>query len=131
MSLFFSPDISEISKNSELSQKEKQTSHNNLNDSFCHGQGNSITRCSSSKTISNLPLKHRNDIQLFLAGWKRFRCSCYYKFTEKKNWTDSRTDCQSKGADLVIITTREEHVSVCHLVWTFWSELCCVSYMSI
>ncbi|XP_036948687.1 natural killer cells antigen CD94-like [Acanthopagrus latus] len=76
--------ISEISKNSELSQKEKQTSHNNLNDSFCH-------------------------------GWKRFRCSCYYKFTEKKNWTDSRTVCQSKGADLVIITTREEHEFVRNL----------------
>ncbi|XP_030268407.1 NKG2-D type II integral membrane protein-like [Sparus aurata] len=70
--------ISEISKNSKLSQKEKQTSHDNLNDSFCH-------------------------------GWTRFRCSCYNKFTEKKNWTESRTDCQSSGADLVTITTKEEH----------------------
>ncbi|XP_030268042.1 C-type lectin domain family 4 member C-like [Sparus aurata] len=70
--------ISESSKNSELSQKEKSTSHDNLKDSFCH-------------------------------GWTRFRCSCYYKFTEKKNWTDSRTNCQSNGADLVTITTKEEH----------------------
>ncbi|XP_030266606.1 CD209 antigen-like protein D [Sparus aurata] len=70
--------ISESCKNSELSQKEKSTSHDNLNDSFCH-------------------------------GWKRFRCSCYYKFTEKKNWTESRTDCQSNGADLLTITTKEEH----------------------
>ncbi|XP_056254917.1 CD209 antigen-like protein C isoform X1 [Seriola aureovittata] len=43
-----------------------------------------------------------------VAGWKRFRCSCYYKSTDMKNWNDSREDCQSIGADLVIINSKEE-----------------------
>uniref|UniRef100_A0A3B4UFJ8 C-type lectin domain family 4 member A-like n=1 Tax=Seriola dumerili TaxID=41447 RepID=A0A3B4UFJ8_SERDU len=43
-----------------------------------------------------------------VAGWKRFRSSCYYKSTDMKNWNDSRKDCQSIGADLVIINSKEE-----------------------
>ncbi|XP_073318919.1 killer cell lectin-like receptor subfamily B member 1B allele C [Pagrus major] len=82
--------FSEILKNSELIQKMNQTSHDNPNDSFCQGQGNSVTQ--------------RN-----ITRWKRFRCSCYYISTEKKNWTDSRSDCQNKGADLVIILNKDEH----------------------
>ncbi|XP_047460698.1 low affinity immunoglobulin epsilon Fc receptor-like isoform X1 [Mugil cephalus] len=41
-------------------------------------------------------------------GWKRFGCSCYFKSTQRKSWFESRTDCQSKGADLVTINNKEE-----------------------
>nr|QHC33952.1 dectin-2 [Lutjanus peru] len=41
-------------------------------------------------------------------GWKRFGCSCYFKSNEKKRWSESRSDCQNKGADLVVINNKEE-----------------------
>ncbi|XP_047460691.1 C-type lectin domain family 4 member G-like isoform X2 [Mugil cephalus] len=40
--------------------------------------------------------------------WKRLGSSCYFKFTGEKTWDESRTDCQSKGADLVTINNKEE-----------------------
>nr|XP_046274521.1 natural killer cells antigen CD94-like [Scatophagus argus] len=47
--------------------------------------------------------------------WKRFRCSCYYKSSEMKSWMDSRRDCQSKGADLLIINSKDEQEFVSEL----------------
>uniref|UniRef100_A0A669D2X1 C-type lectin domain-containing protein n=1 Tax=Oreochromis niloticus TaxID=8128 RepID=A0A669D2X1_ORENI len=40
--------------------------------------------------------------------WTRFGSSCYFKSTERKTWSDSRRDCQDKGADLVMINSKEE-----------------------
>ncbi|CAI5686311.1 unnamed protein product [Oreochromis niloticus] len=40
--------------------------------------------------------------------WRRFGSSCYFKSTERKTWSDSRRDCQDKGADLVMINSKEE-----------------------
>uniref|UniRef100_H2L5U8 C-type lectin domain-containing protein n=1 Tax=Oryzias latipes TaxID=8090 RepID=H2L5U8_ORYLA len=45
-------------------------------------------------------------------GWKRFGSSCYYKSTEKRDWTDSRSFCQSVGFDLVVVNSKEEQVGV-------------------
>uniref|UniRef100_A0A3P9ILM2 C-type lectin domain-containing protein n=1 Tax=Oryzias latipes TaxID=8090 RepID=A0A3P9ILM2_ORYLA len=48
--------------------------------------------------------------------WKLFGSSCYYESTEKKNWTDSRSFCQDKGFDLVVVNSKEEQVGVFTLV---------------
>ncbi|XP_038580056.1 CD209 antigen-like protein E [Micropterus salmoides] len=48
-------------------------------------------------------------------GWKRFGFSCYFKSNETKTWSDSRRDCQSRGADLVIINNKEEQKCVIEL----------------
>ncbi|KAI3358222.1 hypothetical protein L3Q82_003214 [Scortum barcoo] len=69
----------------ELSSRYKklEESFNSLNDNECQSQGTE--------------------------GWRKFQYSCYYISSEMKNWTESRKDCQSRGADLVMITNREEN----------------------
>ncbi|XP_049890722.1 natural killer cells antigen CD94-like [Epinephelus moara] len=71
--------------------EELQSSYNNLSYSFCQTQG------------------RESQTQGDITEWERFRCSCYYKSTERKTWTESRRDCQERGADLVIINNKEEH----------------------
>ncbi|XP_037388628.1 CD209 antigen-like protein C [Pygocentrus nattereri] len=57
------------------------------------------------------------------AGWTKFRSSCYYMSTFGKTWEESRQDCRMKGADLVIINSREEQIFVSGLGKTLWIGL--------
>ncbi|XP_041867357.1 C-type lectin domain family 17, member A-like [Melanotaenia boesemani] len=56
-------------------------------------------------------------------GWKRFGSSCYFKSTESKTWTESRKDCQERGADLVIINSKEEQEFVSKVSSWSWIGL--------
>ncbi|CAI5686312.1 unnamed protein product [Oreochromis niloticus] len=53
-------------------------------------------------------LKEKIEEKRCSEGWRRFGSSCYFKSTESKTWSDSRRDCQDKGADLVMINSKEE-----------------------
>ncbi|XP_026011691.1 CD209 antigen-like protein E [Astatotilapia calliptera] len=55
--------------------------------------------------------------------WTRFGSSCYFKSTEKKTWSDSRRACQDKGADLVMINSKEEQEFVSNFRGYYWIGL--------
>ncbi|XP_028250275.1 neurocan core protein-like [Parambassis ranga] len=42
------------------------------------------------------------------AGWRLFRCVCYFFSADSASWERSRQDCREKGADLVAIDSYEE-----------------------
>nr|XP_055065201.1 C-type lectin domain family 12 member B-like [Misgurnus anguillicaudatus] len=43
--------------------------------------------------------------------WIYYNFSFYYISSEYKSWSDSRRDCEERGANLVIINNKEEQVS--------------------
>ncbi|XP_072526151.1 uncharacterized protein [Salminus brasiliensis] len=57
------------------------------------------------------------------AGWIRFMSSCYFVSSTGNTWALSRHDCTAKGADLVIINSREEQKFVSGLGKALWIGL--------
>ncbi|XP_036789839.1 CD209 antigen-like protein E isoform X2 [Oncorhynchus mykiss] len=56
-------------------------------------------------------------------GWRYFDSSLYFLSTETKTWEKSRQDCQGRGADLVIINSREEQTFLFNLHLRAWIGL--------
>ncbi|KAB5518269.1 hypothetical protein PHYPO_G00163810 [Pangasianodon hypophthalmus] len=56
-------------------------------------------------------------------GWTRFLSSCYRVSSSLKPWVESRQDCRTTGADLVIINSREEQQFVSGLGENLWIGL--------
>ncbi|XP_024865795.1 natural killer cells antigen CD94-like isoform X2 [Kryptolebias marmoratus] len=54
-------------------------------------------------------IQRSNENQTQVTDWHWFRKQCFYASTEKKNWTESRKDCQRRGADLVVINNYDKH----------------------
>ncbi|XP_041957146.1 CD209 antigen-like protein C isoform X3 [Alosa sapidissima] len=58
-----------------------------------------------------------------LVGWKSFQSSLYFFSIEDRNWTMSRKDCRQRGADLVIINSKEEQEFISARVRDTWIGL--------
>ncbi|XP_053273864.1 CD209 antigen-like protein C isoform X7 [Pleuronectes platessa] len=56
-------------------------------------------------------------------GWVYFRSSFYFISSDTKSWGDSRDDCLQKGADLVIINSKEENEFTRQFTRSFWIGL--------
>ncbi|XP_035859482.1 CD209 antigen-like protein D [Sander lucioperca] len=76
------------SKNNHLRITNVEAGFNNLTDE----------RDDLKRKLNNLAQK----------GWEYFSGSFYYISSTKKTWQQSRDDCRQKGADLVIINSKEE-----------------------
>ncbi|XP_073319993.1 CD209 antigen-like protein C [Pagrus major] len=64
-------------------------------------------RC-KNLTEDELKRKLINFDHYFQQGWVYFHPSFYYISSIKKSWKDSRDDCLQRGADLIIIKSKEE-----------------------
>uniref|UniRef100_A0A8C9WNR5 C-type lectin domain-containing protein n=1 Tax=Scleropages formosus TaxID=113540 RepID=A0A8C9WNR5_SCLFO len=53
--------------------------------------------------------------------WNSFKC--YYMSTEQKTWNESQNFCKQKGADLVIINSKEEQGFIDLFNQPFWIGL--------
>ncbi|XP_034544302.1 CD209 antigen-like protein E [Notolabrus celidotus] len=56
-------------------------------------------------------------------GWVYYSGSFYYISSLKKTWLESRADCQNRGADLMIINSREEQNFVSGFKKILWIGL--------
>ncbi|KAF1385068.1 hypothetical protein PFLUV_G00126740 [Perca fluviatilis] len=101
----------QISYNSLWKDKELlQTSYNTLQRKIEQLQAN----YSSLATFRDQYKKKIDKIKGIpcQTGWRKFDISCYFVSTAKKNWTLSRQDCIARGADLVVIDSRDEQAFV-------------------
>ncbi|XP_058497018.1 CD209 antigen-like isoform X2 [Solea solea] len=56
-------------------------------------------------------------------GWLYFNQSVYYISSVKNSWQDSRDDCLQRGADLIIVNSKEEHEFTRLFRQSFWIGL--------
>ncbi|XP_021475417.1 CD209 antigen-like protein A [Oncorhynchus mykiss] len=110
---------------------DSEDKRNNLFQSFSLYKINATAERDQLQTRYNNLTEEKGHIQakLFVIeqhcqeGWRYFDYKFYFLSTEKKTWEESRQDCLERGADLVIINSREEQTFVFNLHLRAWIGL--------
>ncbi|KAK2830900.1 hypothetical protein Q5P01_018831 [Channa striata] len=96
-------------------KQQLQTRFNNLSNSYNQSQNevkqlrDKITDAlNNASRLQDEISKTKDKTKECRNGWTRFGCSCYFKSSEKKKWSESRSNCQERGSDLVMINSKEE-----------------------
>uniref|UniRef100_A0A4W5M082 C-type lectin domain-containing protein n=1 Tax=Hucho hucho TaxID=62062 RepID=A0A4W5M082_9TELE len=113
-------------RDGETSTKREETADTAPN----NGPGDQHSGRDQLQTRYNL-IKEKDHLQskLFVIeqhcqeGWRYFDSSLYFLSTKKKSWEESRQDCQGRGADLVIINSKEEQTFLFNLHQRAWIGL--------
>ncbi|XP_029605226.1 uncharacterized protein LOC115191578 [Salmo trutta] len=111
--------------------KDSEDKRNTFFQSFSLYKINATEERDQLQTSYNNLTKERDHIQAKLLvieqhcqeGWRYFDSSLYFLSTEKKTWEKSRQDCLERGADLVIINSREEQTFLFNLNLKAWIGL--------
>nr|XP_055074616.1 CD209 antigen-like [Misgurnus anguillicaudatus] len=104
-----------LTNNTNLTKQKSQLIANNTNitkerDQLLLNNNNLTTE--NDRLLTNLN-KQREQLNATMEilkrdGWTVFQSSLYFISSDKKTWSDSRTNCTQRGADLIIINNQEE-----------------------
>ncbi|XP_053474879.1 C-type lectin domain family 4 member M-like [Ictalurus furcatus] len=99
--------------NRTIERDQLQTSYNNLTTERDQLQTSYNTLTIERDQLQREIDGYRSTLQLCYKGrCFSFNSSFYYMSNDRKNWEESRQDCRDKGADLVIINSKEEQVFI-------------------
>uniref|UniRef100_A0A8C7X511 C-type lectin domain-containing protein n=1 Tax=Oryzias sinensis TaxID=183150 RepID=A0A8C7X511_9TELE len=69
-------------------------------------------------------VRAQNKPDSHIVKWIRFGSSCYFFSEESKSWDEAREFCRARGADLVVIDSKEENEFISKLnKENFWIGL--------
>ncbi|XP_042362334.1 asialoglycoprotein receptor 2-like isoform X2 [Plectropomus leopardus] len=97
------------------SQLQELMSRKNVDCSQLQSSYEALSRNQSQLQDEVKQLRDKTEGKWCPDGWRRFGCSCYFKSDEQKSWEGSREECQQRGADLVVINSKEEQKFVIEL----------------
>ncbi|XP_076848251.1 uncharacterized protein LOC143493614 [Brachyhypopomus gauderio] len=98
----------QTNNNNLIIEKEKlQTRYNNMTLERDTLRSNFNNLNNLNKQLQTTCKSKVVDIHVQL-GWRSFGSSIYYLSDEEKTWSDSRHYCQDRGADLIIINSKEK-----------------------